>query len=392
MHSLRWHSEAGNAAPKRVMAVDDQIPADVAYKLACEGTGLLWQGDYQNARQLLQAMGRRIDQARERNDVKKAKHRAKDEKRAATAAAAGAAAAATPAETGPALAFHKHRHLQAQRARILGMLMLPLEAGFQMTMRRAPDVAAACSEAYGEQMGAQPFAISMRELLGLVGAHEWRKKGVEIAALNERIHPYYGVYSPVRGEYIDLVAQAPLPSTELAFDIGVGTGVLSALLLQRGVKRVVAVDQDSRALACARDNLQRMKLLNKVELLEGDLFPPGKAPLIVCNPPWLPVRPSSPIEHAIYDPDSRMLLGFLNGLAEHLTPQGEGWLVMSDFAEHLGLRPRGMLQEAIAQAGLQVAGRHDIKPRHGKAADPDDPLHAARSAETTTLWRLKISK
>ena len=81
----------------------------------------------------------------------------------------------------------------------------------------------------------------MRELLGIVGAHEWRKKGVEIAALGGRIHPHYGVFSPVRGEYIDLVAKAPLPlaSNALAFDIGTGTGVLAAVLAKRDRKSVV---------------------------------------------------------------------------------------------------------------------------------------------------------
>jgi len=200
------------------------------------------------------------------------------------------------------------------------------------------------------------------------------------------------VFSPVRGEYVDLVARAPLPSLDRAFDIGTGTGVLSALLAKRGVQHIVATDQDPRALACARENLARLGFSDRVDVIEADLFPPGRAPLVVCNPPWLPARPSSAIEHAVYDPDSRMLLGFLNGLAAHLTAQGEGWLILSDFAEHLGLRAPGMLAEAIAQAGLEVVARHDIKPRHGKAVDRDDPLFAARSKETTTLWRLRARR
>lgn len=368
-HQLRWHSEAGNPPPRRVQEADDQIAADTAYKLACEGTGLLWRGDFQNARQLLQALGRRVDKARERALAKSRSKPASDE--------------------GPAQAFHQHRQMQAQRARILGMLLIPVEPGFVVPLRRAPEVQAACSEAYDAALASESFAVSLRELQGLIGAHEWRKKGVEIAALGGRIHPYYGVFSPVRGEYVDLVAQAPLPSTELAFDIGVGSGVLSAVLAKRGVRRIVATDMDPRALACADENLRGLGLRQQVELQQTDLFPAGRAPLVMCNPPWLPARPSSAIEHAVYDPDSRMLLGFLNGLAAHLTAQGEGWLILSDFAEHLGLRAPGMLAEAIAQAGLEVIARHDIKPRHGKAVDRDDPLFAARSKETTTLWRLR---
>jgi SAM-dependent methyltransferase len=271
------------------------------------------------------------------------------------------------------------------------MLLIPLEGDYTIPLRRAPNVQQACEEVYGPA-GQEPSVVSLRELLGLIGAHEWRKKGVEIPVLQERIHPYYGVFSPVRGEYVDLVARTPLPSVEKAFDIGVGTGVLSAVLAKRGVKRIVATDQDPRALACAKENLTRLGYDSQVELIAADLFPEGRAPLVVCNPPWVPARPASPIENAVYDYESRMLLGFLNGLGAHLSPGGEGWLILSDFAEHLGMRTRDWLLAAIDNAGLIVAGREDIKPRHPKAADADDPLHAARAAEVTSLWRLKAKR
>jgi methylase of polypeptide subunit release factors len=369
-HEARWRSESGAAAPRRVVVADDTLPADTAYRLACEGTGLLWQGDFQNARMLLQALMRRVDR-------KPAK---------AAAKAAQKMAEATAAE-----AFHLHRQAQAQRARVLSSLLIALEGDYAIDLRRAPDLRQACTEAWGAATGERSVA-SLRELLGLVGAHEWRKKGVEVPALgaapNNRIHPYYGVFSPVRGEYVDLVAAAALPSKALAFDIGVGTGVLSALLVRRGVQRVVATEQDPRALACARDNLQRLGVLAQVQLQSADLFPEGRAPLVVCNPPWVPARPSSPIEHAVYDEGSRMLRGFLTGLAAHLEPAGEGWLILSDLAEHLGLRSREQLLGWIAEAGLKVLGREDIRPHHAKAADAGDALHAARAAEVTSLWRL----
>lgn len=365
-----WRSESGAAAPRRVETADDTLAADTAYRMACEGTGLLWQGDFQNARHLLQALMRRADK----------------KPRKAAAKASQKLVAATPAE-----AFHLHRQAQAQRARVLASVLIPLEGDYSIALRRAPDWRQACTEAWGPATGERSVA-TLRELLGLVGAHEWRKKGVEIPALGapplNRIHPHYGVFSPVRGEYVGLVAAAPLPSKALAFDIGVGTGVLSAVLARRGVQRVVATDQDPRALACARDNLQRLQLLDRVELQQVDLFPPGRALLVVCNPPWVPARANSPIEHAVYDDGSRMLKGFLAGLSSHLEPGGEGWLILSDLAEHLGLRPREQLLAWIAEAGLVVRGRHDVKPVHAKASDAQDALHAARAAEVTSLWRL----
>jgi hypothetical protein len=83
-----------------------------------------------------------------------------------------------------------------------------------------------------------------------------------------------------------------------------------------------------------------------------------------------------------------MLKGFLGGLAAHLAPGGEGWLILSDFAEHLGLRSREQLLAMIEQAGLTVIARHDVRPTHPRASDASDPLHAARAAEVTSLWRL----
>lgn len=352
----RWRSESGVAPPARVVVADDRITADAAYRLACEGTAMLWRGDFQNARQLLQAMGRRIDRK--------------------------------PRKPAPTLteAFHQHRLAQSQRARTLGMLLLPFDADHSVPLRRAPDVRETCEQVFGPGDG--PSVASLRELLGLIGAFEWRKKGVEIPALGARIHPHYGVFSPVRGEYVDLVQKAPLPDKTRAFDIGTGTGVLAAVLARRGVARVVATDQDSRALTCARENMARLGVTDQVDVVEADLFPPGHASLIVCNPPWVPARPSSPLEYAVYDPESRMLRGFLAGLAAHLLPGGEGWLILSDIAEHLGLRTREQLLGFFDAGGLTVRDRLDVRPTHARAADPTDPLHAARQAEVTSLWRL----
>lgn len=364
--SARWRSESGLPPPARIVIADDRMTAETAFRLACEGTAMLWRGDYQNARQLLQAMARRVERAPRRS-----RHRA---------------AATTP--EGPAAAFHRHRLAQSQRARTLAMLLLPFDADHRIPLRRAPDVRQACLESYGP--ADEPYVASLRELLGLIGAHEWRRSGIEIAELQARIHPHYGVFAPIRSEYVGLVAAAPLPAPrpELAFDIGTGTGVLAAVLARRGIARVIATDQDPRALACARDNMARLGLAGGVEILEADLFPPGRAGLVVCNPPWLPARPSSPLEQAIYDPDNRMLRGFLAGLAAHLEPAGEGWLVLSDLAERLGLRTRDELAAMFVNAGLAVIGRMDARPRHPRAFDTADPLHAARSGEVTSLWRL----
>ncbi len=355
--SIAWHSESGMPPPRRAVVADDRMRADVAYRLIRAGTALVWRGDFHNARQLLQALGRRADRG------------------------------APPT----AAAFHHHRRARNRRAGVLNMLLVALDDDYGLALRRAPDVRPACAEAYGTPESAR--AVPLRELLGVIGAHEWRRRGVPVAALGARIHPHYGVFSPVRGEYVDLVAAAPLPPTvgpRLAFDLGTGTGVLAAVLARRGIERIVATDLNPRAVACARDNVDRLRLDRSVEVARADLYPPGggRADLVVCNPPWIPARPTSPFEAGVYDENGRMLHGFLAGLADRLAPGGEGWLVLSDLAERWALRSRQELLAGFAAAGLRVVDRIDVRPHHPRTADRADPLHTTRSAEVTSLWRL----
>ena len=357
VHQARWHSQSQRTPPTEIVLADDRMSADTAYRLAGKGTGILWRGDFQNARQLLSALTRRVGKRRQ-----------------------------IPAKT-PAATFRQHRENRFRLAQVLGMLLVPLDPDYTVPLRRAPDVAVAVTEAFGPATG--PAVIALRELLGVIGAHEWRHKGVDIPALGERIYPHYGVFSPIRGEYLELVATAGLPAGGLAFDVGTGTGVLAAILGRRGMLRIIATDQDGRAVACARDNLARLGLADRTEVIETDLFPAGRASLIVCNPPWIPAQPASTLDYAVYDPGSNMLRRFLQGLNDHLEPEGEGWLVLSDLAEHLELRSRAELLAMIEACGLKVVGRLETEPTHRRASDSTDPLHTARSAEVSSLWRLK---
>jgi methylase of polypeptide subunit release factors len=366
LNAVGWCSEAGLPPPKRVVLVDDTMKADLAYRLACEGTALLWRGDFQNAKLFLQALARRADQEKRRPRKPK-----------------------EPVEVSKTEIFNRYRLARSQRARTLGMLLIPFDAGHSIPLRRAPDVHEACEAAYGPVT--EPYVASLRELLGIIGAHEWQKKGVEVPALGLRVYPHYGVFAPVRSEYVQLVADAPFSTAalpELAFDIGTGTGVLALVLARRGVARVIATERDPRGLACARDNIKRLSLGKQIEIVEADLFPPGRAPLIVCNPPWIPARPATPLERAVYDEEGRMLRDFLDGLAAHLAPGGQGWLILSDIAEHLGLRTREALLANFDKAGLTVLEKIDTRPGHRRVFDAADPLHAARAAEITSLWRL----
>ncbi|GAA1662312.1 methylase [Citricoccus zhacaiensis] len=372
--SARWWSANGRPAPQKLVVVDDRLTTVQAVKYAAQGTAMLWLGDFHNAKQILSAIDRRL-----------AKGRTGD--------------AAPRAVISDADAFYRLRQARAQRSRMMSLILVPLtfdapEGAASVPLPRAPRVGPAVEFAYAQQpgFGVGHAVVSLQELSGVQSAYQWYVTGIDIPAVNGRIHPHYGTFLPTRHEYVDLVAQAPLSNLELAFDVGTGTGLLAAVLVNRGVKKVVGTDIHQRAVDCANENFARLGLQEAAEAQLISMFPDGRAPLVVCNPPWLPGSAATTLDAAVYDPGSTMLLQFLNGLTDHLADDGEGWLVLSDLAELLGLRSRQLLLDAIDQAGLDVIDRLDTAPRHQRAADRSDLLHAARSREVTSLWRLRAKR
>jgi len=355
----RWQSVQGWPAPKHAIEGDDTLPADQAFRLINTGTAIIWRGDFQNGKQLLAALKRRM------------------------------AKKAVPAETiAYPERFHLIRQARSQNARALGRLLVPLDADYCLRHRRAPAVAQACQMALGP-MPAEPLLMPLTELTGILSAYEWHRQGLMIAALGQRIHARYGVFAPTRHEYLDLITQIELPAiSNCALDVGSGTGVIAAILAKRGVKQVVATDMEAAAIACSQDNVDRLDLHKQIQVQHANLFVPRQCDLVVCNPPWLPGAVKTSLDAAIYDPESRMLTGFVTGVAKHLNPGGQAWLILSDLAELLNLRDRQTLLALFETGGLKVLARHDIKPRHPKSSQVSDPHANVREREITSLWQL----
>lgn len=370
-----WLSANDRRAPAKFVVADDRLTADAAMRLATGGTAMVWTGDFHNAKQLLAAMERRITAA-------------------STAKAGRAKTKKKVLDDGQK--FYAVRQARAQRARMLSLILVAVDFSAEdgmahLDLPRAPAIGPAVAFGYEQavHLAGQRALVSLQELSGMLSAHQWYLKGVEVPALGASIHPAYGTFMPTRQEYVQLVATAELDDLSLAFDIGTGTGVLAAVLARRGVKQIIGTDIHQRAVDCANENFQRLGLDGTASAQLTSMFPEGRAPLVVCNPPWLPGSAPSTLDAAVYDPDSKMLMQFLRGLPDHLTENGEGWLIISDLAELLGLRSRALLLEAIEAAGLEVAGRIDTVPTHHRAQKDDDALHAARSKEVTSLWRLR---
>ncbi len=351
-----WRSESGDPPPRQVTPVDDRLNAATALRRARHGEYLLYQGDYRNARQLLSAMGRRL------------------------------VARTGGAPQSPVEAFRAERQAREREHRILSRLLVALDSEYHLAIPRAPDVRDACRLAWGT--ADTMTLVPLRMLLGVIGAGEWHRQGMEVPGLVGRLHPRYGVFVPTRQDCVELLLAAPRPEGRRVFDIGTGTGVLSFLLLQRGASSAVATDVEPRAVASAREDAERLGLAARFEAIERHLFPEGRADLIVCNPPWLPEEPKSRLDRAVFDPESRFLRAFLAGLSEHLEPCGEAYLFLSNLAELLGLRPADFLTDLFEKSGLELKWTKSTSAWHPKASDMTDPLYQVRSREITSLYCL----
>jgi predicted RNA methylase len=361
----QWVSTTGVPAPRPadVTVVGDELSAAAALRAVGAGRHLLYRGHYVNALQLLAAMRRRL---------------------------------AKPAgwrigERNPGRTYRAQREARRIEHDLLSRVFVLLTGGtYQPVLEGAPALGDFGAQVWGPIEGRQVL-VPLSEWVGAKGAREWYRRGVEVPALGARVYPHYGVFAPIRGEYVELVAREADHvglAGRTAFDIGTGTGVLAFVLARRGASQVVATDAEERAVACARDNALRLGLGAVVDVQRvdaGSPFPPGSADLLVCNPPWIPVAVTTQPDRAVFDPGGRFLLRFLEGVPSHLEPGGFAWLVLSDLAERLALRPAGFVEDVAARAGLVVLGRRAMRARHPRSRDGGDPLHSLRCQETITL-------
>ncbi len=359
LQRARWLSADDRRPPDDVVVVDDALTANRALELAESRSGLLWTGDYVNACRLLDAMRRRL--------------------------------AGTPARRAlpPAQEFHRQRQHRARTARLLAAMLVPIApAPLRVPLPRAPRVDDAVQEVFGEVPGAA--VLPLRELLGITNAHRQRRRGIVVGALaDRRIHPHFGVFAPTRQDYLELLMRVPIKPVDLAFDIGTGTGVLAAVLARAGVARVVATDNSARAVACARDNMDRLGIGAQVDVQHRDLFPPGRAGLVVTNPPWVPGSAHSDLDRGVFDPAGQVLQRLVRGVGQHLRSDGEAWLILSDLAERLELRRPDHVPALIEAAGLTVRDRISTRSStRRRALGGDDPLAELRSGEQIHLWRM----
>lgn len=141
------------------------------------------------------------------------------------------------------------------------------------------------------------------------------------------------VYNPSDDSFL-LVGVLEVSPGERLLDMGTGTGIV-ALHAARAGARVMAVDLNPLAVACARSNALRNDL--KVDVRQSDLFEnvEGLFDIITFNPPYLPEKsaPTTWMERAWSggSDGSEVVVRFLENAWRFLAPGGRIFIILSSF-------------------------------------------------------------
>jgi tRNA1(Val) A37 N6-methylase TrmN6 len=182
------------------------------------------------------------------------------------------------------------------------------------------------------------FLLPFTDVQGLNSSWQWYEKGIRIPGLKQTLYPFYGTYFPTRFEHIELFVNYLKKyhgSKESAFDVGIGSGILSKLLHQFDFKEVHASDVNPNALiGIIQEQEKQDDLKSKTKLYFGDLFAGSelKSDVIVFNPPWIPLpREVSGIDLAIYY-DKELFPRFFEEASKKLNSEGNLVLLFSNLA------------------------------------------------------------
>jgi len=237
------------------------------------------------------------------------------------------------------------------------------------------------------------FMLPFPQIQGLNSAWQWNVKGILIPGLRNKIHPYYGVYFPTRFEHVQLFdhwLNHYEGAKKSAIDVGIGSGVLSFLLMKHGFQKSFGTDINPNAIIGLNESMKGTKLSRKIEIDYGSLF--GKwnkqTELIVFNPPWLPTsRDLDRLDEAIYYND-KLFPDFFEEAQKRLLPEGKIVLLFSNLGEITNVAKENPIEKEL-QNGNRFELEHCFKKSVKAASNKTTRKTPWRSEEIVELWVLK---
>jgi len=226
--------------------------------------------------------------------------------------------------------FSQQRELRAEYNTLSNRLLVSVSNN-QLKVKKSPEIGW-FNQLYPDLT---EYLLPFPKVQGLNSAWQWYKKGINIPGLTKTIHPFYDTYFPTRFEHLELFNDWLVKTTiskQTAYDIGVGSGVLTFKLLQDGFSKVISTDTNPNAIIGMEKALNNTSV---VDLHYGSLFAhcDTLADLIVFNPPWVPINHDiKGIDKAIFY-DDKLFPDFFEQASKRLKPDGRLALIFSNLAE-----------------------------------------------------------
>ncbi|MGI9527660.1 MAG: methyltransferase [Weeksellaceae bacterium] len=259
---------------------------------------------------------------------------------------------------------------------------------YKLNVKKAPDIGW-LEILYSDQ---KEFYLTYPQVQGLNSSWQWYKNGILVPVLRNKLHPYYGTYFPTRFDHLFLFdnwLKKYNGAKKFAYDIGIGSGILTFILVKHGFQKVMGTDTNPNAIVGLLDFMGETKLSRKIDLDHGDLF--GKfdkeTELIVFNPPWLPT-PENPenLDEAIYYTND-LFERFFHESKKRLSADGKLVLLFSNLAEITNLTTEHPIKRELEEGGRFKLEQYLKRPVK-RASNKTKREAKWRENEVVELWIL----
>jgi len=285
--------------------------------------------------------------------------------------------------------FQEQREFRSEYRKLTNLILIQVKE-HKLTVKKAPWIGW-LEKLYPET---NDFLLPFPQIQGLNSAWQWYSNGVIIPVIRNKVHPYYGVYFPTRFEHLQLFDnwlkryEGPKKS---AIDVGIGSGVLSLLLVKHGFQKSFGTDVNPNAIIGLKESMEGTKLSRKIEIDYGHLF--GKwekqTELIVFNPPWLPASHDlDRLDEAIYYND-KLFPDFFEEAKKRLLLEGRIVLLFSNLGQITKVTKEHPIEKELLNGGRFELDKY-LKKSVKAASEKTKRNQHWRSTEEVELWVLKL--
>ncbi|MFP4366922.1 MAG: methyltransferase [Bacteroidales bacterium] len=239
------------------------------------------------------------------------------------------------------------------------------------------------------------FLISLPDILGMNGAWQWYKNGIEYPVINHRIHPFYGVYFPTRTGHLlmfDKWLEKNRDRFVNAIDIGTGCGILSFIMAKHNIKTIHATDINPNAVWSTAQEVRRLGLKGRITVEQAPFFGSLEefGGLAVFNPPWVPGKHNDILDKGIYY-EKRFFDQFFIDVENKMKPGSTLAIIFSNYAVEAGITDNNPIEYNLKRSKKLILSEKITRQVDERTTRKSKTwINRIREKEQTELWILKM--